>query len=259
MSLGRWRLPAAVFTSVLAFAALAAPLAVLAYWAVRGAVSGTARAGSIVDDPTELVGPTISTSLVSIAAAVAAVAVVFPLAVYGARRAGALSSAASAVVLSTFATPGLVLALALVFWTLNSSVLVGIYQTLPLLIAAYVLHFAGLALGTSRVAVGSVPPSVVEAARTLGMGRAERALRVEFPLMLPGLLAGAGLVLLSTMKELPVTLLLAPPGFSTLATKVWGAATDAFWADAGLASLVLVAASGLLTWVLVVRRRSAFA
>ncbi|MGI9538766.1 MAG: ABC transporter permease, partial [Miltoncostaeaceae bacterium] len=259
LPLGRWRVPALLFASTLVGFALVAPLAVLAYWALRGLANDTSRSGSIVSDPAELIGPTVSTSLVSVAAAVVAVVVVFPLAVHAARRAGAFSGAASAVVLSSFAIPGLVLALALVFWTLNSSLLVGVYQTIPLLVGAYVLHFAGLALGTTRVAAGSVPPSLIEASRSLGMGRAQRALRFELPLMLPGLLAGAGLVLLSTMKELPVTLLLAPPGFATLATKVWAAATEAFWADASLASLVLVAASGLLTWLLVVRRRSAFA
>jgi iron(III) transport system permease protein len=72
--------------------------------------------------------------------------------------------------------------------------------------------------------------------------------------MLPGLAAGSGLVLMSTMKELPATLLLAPAGFQTLATKIWTATEDAFLADASVAALLLVAVSGLLTWLLVVRR-----
>jgi iron(III) transport system permease protein len=49
------------------------------------------------------------------------------------------------------------------------------------------------------------------------------------------------------MKELPATLLLAPPGFETLATRIWNATEDAF-----LAALVLLL-SGTLTWFLVVR------
>jgi iron(III) transport system permease protein len=59
---------------------------------------------------------------------------------------------------------------------------------------------------------------------------------------------------MSTMKELPATLLLAPAGFQTLATKIWTATEDAFLADASVAALLLVAVSGLLTWLLVVRR-----
>jgi iron(III) transport system permease protein len=66
-------------------------------------------------------------------------------------------------------------------------------------------------------------------------------------------------VLLSTMKELPATLLLAPTGFKTLATRIWGAQTDGFYADVGLASIVLLALSALLTWLLVIRRAERFA
>ena len=61
------------------------------------------------------------------------------------------------------------------------------------------------------------------------------------------------LVLLSTAKELPATLLLAPPGFSTLATRVWQAAELAAYEDAAVYALVLVAISAALTWFLVVR------
>ena len=88
----------------------------------------------------------------------------------------------------------------------------------------------------------------------LGAARVRRFRTLEVPLMLPGLAAGAGLVLLSTMKELPATLLLAPIGFRTLATRVWSSAEEGFLAEAGLLGLVLVAVSGVLTWVLVIRR-----
>jgi iron(III) transport system permease protein len=59
------------------------------------------------------------------------------------------------------------------------------------------------------------------------------------------------------MKELPATLLLAPPGFETLATRIWNASEDAFLADASLAALALLALSGVLTWFLLVRRGNA--
>ena len=73
--------------------------------------------------------------------------------------------------------------------------------------------------------------------------------------MAPGLAAAAGLVLLSAMKELPITLLgMAPAGFPTLATRIWSSTEDAFWADASVAALALLAVSGVLTWLLVVRR-----
>ena len=80
-------------------------------------------------------------------------------------------------------------------------------------------------------------------ARMLGAGRARRFVTVDLPLMLPGLVAGGGLVLLSTMKELPITLLLRPIGFETLATAHLGRRRGAgSWRRPALASIVLVGA-----------------
>ena len=56
------------------------------------------------------------------------------------------------------------------------------------------------------------------------------------------------------MKELPITLLVAPFDFPTLTTKIFQSFEDAFVAEAGLLAMVLVALSGLLTWFLVIRR-----
>ena len=259
VGLGPWRLPALGFVGGLLTLALVAPVAVLGYWAVRGAAEGSSRPSSLIGNPERLIEPALNTSLASGLAAIVAVGVVLPVAFLRGRHGGRLGSVADALITGGFALPGIVIALALAFWTLNSPGAVGaLYQTLPLLVGAYALHFGALALGPARVAVTGVPRALDDAARTLGRGRLSRLLSVDLPLMAPGLAAGAGLVLLSAMKELPVTLLLAPAGFPTLATRVWSAAEDAFWADASFAALVLVALSGVLTWLLVVRREREF-
>src|SRR5918999_4517022 len=116
---------------------------------------------------------------------------------------------------------------------------------------------ASQALGAARVAGAPAPDRLDDAARILGAGPFRRLRTIDLPLASPGLLAGGGLVLLSVMKELPATLLLAPPGFETLATRIWNATEDAFLADASLAALLLLALSGVLTWFLVVRRGDA--
>lgn len=257
--LGRWRAAALAFVGGLLALALVAPIAVLVYWAARGAAQGSSRSSSLVADPSRLLEPTLNTAVASTAAALVAVAVVLPVAFLTARHRGRLGPGAAALVTGGFAVPGLVVALALAFWTLRSPGLIGtLYQTLPLLVGAYALHFGALALGPAQVAAGSVPRRLDDAARTLGRGRLARLATIDLPLMAPGLAAGAGLVLLSAMKELPVTLLLAPAGFSTLATRIWSATEDAFWADASIAALALVALSGVLTWLLVIRRDRSF-
>jgi len=246
--LRRWRIPALGFAVGVLGNALLAPVVVLTYWANRGGAN----------DVSDLVAPAFNTSLISVVAAVAAVAMVLPVAYLTTRHRSRAGGPANALVVGGFALPGLVIALAVGSWVLHAPLVGGLYQTLPLLVLAYVVHFGAQAMRASQVAVSGVPRRMDDAARMLGAGRARRLLTIDVPMMLPGLLAGAGLVLLSTMKELPATLLLAPTGFSTLATRIWNDTEDGFLAEAGLASLVLIALSGVLTWLLVVRRAERF-
>jgi iron(III) transport system permease protein len=256
--LGRWKAPAAGLVAGVVGLALLAPVGVLTFWAVRGALAGSTRAGALVGDLGGLAGPAANTAALATVAALAALLAVLPVAYLTTRYASRLAGGANAVIVGGFALPGLVVALALTFWTLQAPEPVALlYQTQALLVFAYVVHFGSQALRAAQVAVAAVPARLDDAARTLGAGRVRRLRTVELPLALPGLLAGGGLVLLSTMKELPATLLLAPPGFETLATKIWNATEDAFLADASLAALLLLLLSGVLTWLLVVRRGDA--
>ena len=259
VTLGRWKIAAAGFLTALIGSALALPVGILTWWAVRGATRGATGAGGAFSDPSGLARSVLNTTGVSVAAAFVAVAAVLPVAYLGVRRRGALAAVANAVVVGGFALPGLAIALAIVAFSVDApGPLSALYQTLPLLVLAYVIHFGAPALRTAQIAVAGVPRRVEDAARTLGAGRLARLARVELPMMLPALLAGAGLVLLSSMKELPATLLLAPAGFETLAMKVWTATESAFFADASLAALTMVLLSGILTWLLVIRRGDVF-
>ena len=119
---------------------------------------------------------------------------------------------------------------------------------------AYVVRFGSLAMGVSLVAVRSVPDRLTDAAATLGAGRVRRFATVELPVMAPSLAAGAGLVLLSVMKELPISLLISPLGYSNLSTRIFLSFEDAFVAEAGIMAVVLIALSFALTWFLLLRR-----
>jgi iron(III) transport system permease protein len=125
---------------------------------------------------------------------------------------------------------------------------------MPVLVFAYVVHFGAQAVRTAQVAVAAVPRRMDDAARLLGAGRIRRLFTVDLPIMAPGLAAGAGLVMLSTMKELPATLLVAPIGFRTLVVEIWDNYEALYLAEMGILALVLVAISAMLTWFLVVRR-----
>ncbi len=251
--LGPWKAPATLAALVAVGAGLIAPVVVLAWWAARG-LAGT---GSGFDrtsvDLAALGSPALNTVIAGVVTAGVAVVVVLPLAYLSSRYGGRAAGAVHAVVAGSFAVPGLLIALAVVFMALRVPRLDFLYLTLPLLIFAYVVHFGVQALRSAEVGVATVDRRLEEAAQTLGAGRLRRLLRVDLPLMAPALAAGGGLVLLSTMKELPATLLASPVGFETLATRIWNANEDGFLADMGLASVVLVAVSAVLTWLLVIR------
>ena len=96
-----------------------------------------------------------------------------------------------------------------------------------------------------------INPSLEEAARSLGRKPPEVLLTVTLPLLRPAILAGASLVFLATLKELPATLLLSPAGFQTLATSVWSAASEAFFARAAAPALLLISVASIPTvWLL---------
>ena len=245
--------PVLGFVATVVGLGLVVPVVVLGRWALRGLAGGRdlLGRGSGVSD---LVTPALHTAGLAIGAAAVTVAVVLPVAYLTRRHRSWAGGVANLFVVAGFALPGLVLALALVTVTLRTPLLAGLYQTLPLLVFAYVVHFGAQAMRAAEVAVDAVPARLSEAARSLGAGRIRRFATVEVPVMAPMLLAGGGLVLLSVAKELPTTLLLAPIGVDTLALRVWSAAGEGFFARAGLASLVLVALSGVLTWLVTIRR-----
>jgi iron(III) transport system permease protein len=58
------------------------------------------------------------------------------------------------------------------------------------------------------------------------------------------------LVFLTGMKELPATLLLGPTGFQTLATRIWSATEQVFFARAAAPALLLVLVSAVSIWII---------
>ena len=97
-----------------------------------------------------------------------------------------------------------------------------IYQRAPLLILAYAVLLIPLAVGSVRAAVEASPVRLDEVAQSLGRSPVRAFASVTVRNAAPGIAAAAALVLLTCMKELPVTLLLHPTGTDTLATRLWG-------------------------------------
>ena len=244
--LGPWRWPALLFSGAVVGLALGAPLAVLGYWFARAASA---------DALAEAWGAAVNSVGVSAAAACVAVVAASPTALLAARHPAWWSRLLERLAYASNALPGIVIALSLVFFAARYAT--PVYQTLLLLVVAYVVRFFPQAVAASHAAFLQVNPRLEEAARGLGRGPRHAFLSVTAPLVAPGLLAGAALVFLSAMKELPATLLLRPIGFDTLATEVWTATTVGAYSRAAVPALVLVLLSAPLVYLLLERRGEA--
>ena len=235
MRLRRHRWTATGFLALLTVVALIIPLGVLLHWFARGLSQGETFSG---------LAPAVLHSLEAAALAGAvAVAAALPIAIVVVRRPGWLAALIDRASYTGYALPGVVVAFAMIFFSLR--VVPGLYQTLAVLIFTYAVLFLPQATGALRSALVRVPPSLEEASRSLGRSPRQTLLSVTLPLIAPGVISGFALVFLTTMKELPATLLLAPTGFDTLTTRVWAEQEEAFFARAAAAGLLLLVCAAL--------------
>jgi iron(III) transport system permease protein len=245
--LGRWRWVATTACTAVVAVALVIPLAVIGYWLWRGT-----RVGESWLPAWTLVSNSLWASALG---ALLTVICAWPVAMLAVRSPGRTSRFVERLSWSGYALPGIVVALALVFFGANY--VPWAYQTMGMLVFAYMVLFLPQAIGAIRSSLLQVTPSVEEAAHLLGSNSFATFRRVILPLTRPGVTAGAALVFLTCMKELPATLLLAPTEYGTLATRVWTASNEAFLARAAAPALALVLLSAIPMLVLVRRERRA--
>ncbi len=117
--------------------------------------------------------------------------------------------------------------------------------TVAAVMYGYLVRFLALSHGTVEASLTKITPNMDGAARTLGMGPARVLQRVHLPMIRGGILAAAILVFVDTMKELPMTIILRPFNFETLATHVHQLASDELLEESALGALS-IAAAGLL-------------
>lgn len=231
VKLGGWRWPAVGFCSLVVGLALVMPLAVLLELFLKGLAHGESFAS--------VWQPALNSVRASATAAVVTVVAATPIALLSVRFSNRFIGLLERFAYTGFALPGIVVALAFVFFGVRYAP--SLYQSMTMLILAYVVLFLPVALGALRTSLLQVNPHLEESARSLGRAPLWAFLTVAVPLLRPGIIAAAALVFLVTMKELPGTLILGPTGFKTLATAVWSDANAALMSKAAFSSLVLIA------------------
>ncbi|HSV61324.1 MAG TPA: iron ABC transporter permease [Variovorax sp.] len=162
-----------------------------------------------------------------------------------------------------YALPGTVLAIGLLTPALALDTALGTllgHPGLPLmgagvvLVIACAIRFLAMPLGGIEAGLARISPTLEQASRLLGESPSGTLRRVHLPLLQPAIAAGALLVFVDAMKELPATLLLRPANFDTLATWLYAEASRGTYEEGAIAALAIVLA-GLLPVILLARHR----
>lgn len=230
VQLGAWKYPSLFIIGILVGLALIIPISILIFWLIRGISHGEPMIFSL--------GITLATISISIITAILTVLFSIAMSLIIVRYPSRINKLFESLSFTGYALPGVVVAISLVYFGANYAL--PLYQTHALLVLAYMILFFPVALGATTASLLKIDPKLEHSARSLNHSYPSVLRKITIPLMKPGLLMGASLVFLLTVKELPATLILGPIGFKTLATQVWAASSEAFFAQAAAPALTII-------------------
>ncbi len=189
-----------------------------------------------------------SASLAVPAALIAAVWAV-PLAALSTRMPGRFGKVIIRMVHLGYAVPPVALALAFVMFSIRNAQ--WLYQTHLIVVIAYVVAYQALAIGPVRSGLLQISTRIEEAAQALGRSPLAAFAQTTLPLLRGNILASAALVVMVTMKELPLTFMLAPTGTNTLSMRVFSRTSEGFLAEAAPFAAAIVLFSSLFVGLLI--------
>ncbi|WP_366658023.1 iron ABC transporter permease [Fodinicurvata sp. EGI_FJ10296] len=261
LSLGRWRpaITAAVWVLIVIIAIL--PLLALFAGALVPSVGvkltpETATLANFVYVLTELASTrrAFSNSLfLATAAALATIAVSAPLAWLVIRRRSALVRSLNVMADMPYALPGIVLSIAMILAFLRPLpfIEVSLYNTVWILLIAYMARFMALALRPMLAGMQNLDHALEESAQAAGAGPLRRLATIVLPMLAPAAGTAALLVFLGAFSELTVSALLWSQGSETVGVIVFGLYDEGNSTAAAAVSVVVLAviltAAGLLT------------
>ncbi len=129
-----------------------------------------------------------------------------------------------------------------------------ITRSLVMLSFAYILRFLTLAFNNIESTYQKIGPAYTEASYTLGHGKIKTLWKIDMPMLKDGLIFAFVIVFIDVVKELPLTLILRPTNYDTMATKVYQYASDEMIHEASLPSLFLVFVSFVMIYFITHRK-----
>ena len=231
------------FLSLIIFSGLVLPISVLSYWLIRGlSVGNSVRA---------VFGGVVGSLSVSLLAALFSVVVSTPIIIMVSQYRSKFGNILERIMLALYGLPHISVGVAILFITIK--IFPSIYQSFTALIISYLIVFLPQAIGAGQASMEQVKSNYLDASSGLGMSKLKSFYRITLPLIYRGLFAGGALVFLSTMKELPQTLLLRPTGLNTMAIDIWSYASEGLFTQAAFSSFILLAISAIPTYILSTR------
>jgi iron(III) transport system permease protein len=233
------------------------PLVQLAIWAGRNAGDIDSRYWGFIARSVVLAG---SAAIVIVSASLA-------LAYVERRRSTAPMRILVRLATLGYAIPGTVLAVGIVVpivllnnhlqgwlraWLGESAPMLFLQGTLLAVMVAYLARFLTVGFNPVESGLQRVTRSIDEAAASLGVVGTELIRKVHVPLLRTSLATAATLVFVDVMKEMPITLITRPPGWDTLAVRVWEMTSEGEWERAALPAVAIVLV-GLLPAALLTR------
>ena len=216
------------------------PLVTLIYWFSSGSSLALNLASLSLQT---LPASTLTSLMLGLVTAVFTVVLAFPIALLITRYPTFLANMMERTVFLAFALPDLVGAIAISSGA--SAVTPWLYETVPLLIYAYLILYLPLAVVALRTSLGQIEPRFEDVARTLGSSPLGVIRRVTLPLARPGIGAAAVLVFAFVLGDLSTTQVLSPPGMTTLGTQFWADSSTVAFAAAAPYALVLALLAGI--------------
>lgn len=208
------------------------------------------------------VGTVVNAISLASMAALLTTAAAFAVAMAARVQPGLLTAAISRLATLGYGLPGALLAIGLYVpvarfstWLANTTGADPMLQGgLVLLLVAYGIRFMAVAHAPVASGLLRIRPSLVDACRSLGVTGPRQLRALHWPLLRGSFAAAALLVFVDVMKEMPITLMMRPFGWDTLATRVFELTSDGEWTRAALPSLAIVLA-GIVPVILLTRRR----
>ncbi len=229
LPLRKWKTVGYLYLCILFFVTVGIPALTVSLWVFKGFE---------VSALNDLFESLIGSIGVAVPSAVCCAVLAIPFAYVSVRYSSRLSDILARIPYVVYAIPPLAFALSIIFF-------VGSYNTIIVLIVACILHFLAEAIGPVRSSLYQASPHLEEAARSLGCSPVQAFFRSIVPLLTPSVLTAMTLVFLATMKELPLTVLLRPVEYETLAVNVWDYTGEAMFAQAAPYALLILLSSAV--------------